>query len=73
MIYLEKTKDIIENFINKINYIDSKYTDLDGKKHDNYKQYKINEIKILLFNNQDKITTNEVKYEKELTLHQSIL
>jgi hypothetical protein len=76
----EKTKDIIENFINKINYIDSKYTDLDGKEHDNYKQYKINEIKILLFNNQDKITndisllltTNEVEYEKELTLHQYI-
>jgi hypothetical protein len=67
----EKTKDIIENFINKINYSDSKYTDLDGKQHDNYKQYKINEIKILLFNNQDKITndisllltTNEVEYE----------
>ena len=43
---LEKTKDIIEKFINKIN-IDSKYTDYDGKEHDNYKQYKINEIKVL--------------------------
>ena len=68
----EKTKDIIEKFINKINYSDSKYTDLDGNLHDNYKQYKINEIKILLFNNQDKITndisllltTNEVEYKK---------
>ena len=37
----EKTKDIIEKFINKIN-IDSKYTDYDSKEHDNYKQYKIN-------------------------------
>ena len=53
----EKTKDIIEKFINKIN-IDSKYTDFDGKEHDNYKQYKINEIKVLLFNNQDKITND---------------
>jgi hypothetical protein len=63
----EKTKDIIEKFINKINYEDTKFTDCDGQQHDNYKEYKINEIKILLFNNQDKInndislllTTNE--------------
>jgi hypothetical protein len=62
------TKDIIEKFINKINYVDTKYTDYEGKEHENYKQYKINEIKVLLFNNQDKIandislllTTNEV-------------
>jgi hypothetical protein len=54
----DKTKDIIENFINKINYSDSKFTDCDGKEHENYKQYKINEIKILLFNNQDKITND---------------
>ena len=52
------TKDIIEKFINKINYSDSKFTDCDGKIHDNYKEYKINEIKILLFNNQDKITND---------------
>ena len=54
----ENTKDIIEKFINKINYIDTKYTDFDGKEHENYKQYKINEIKVLLFNNQDKITSD---------------
>ena len=53
----EKTKDIIEKFINKINN-ESKYTDYDGKEHENYKQYKIHEIKILLFNNQDKITND---------------
>ena len=52
------TKNCIENFINKINYVDDKFTDIDGKEHDNYKQYKINEIKILLFNNQDKITND---------------
>jgi len=55
----DTTKNCIENFINKINYVDDKFTDYDGKEHDNYKQYKINEIKILLFNNQDKIT-NEI-------------
>ena len=54
----ETTKNIIEKFINKINYVDTKYTDYDGKEHENYKQYKINEIKVLLFNNQDKITSD---------------
>ena len=54
----EKTKDIIEKFINKINYSDSKFTDYDGKEHETYKQYKINEIKVLLYNNQDKITND---------------
>ena len=37
----ENTKDIIEKFINKINHCESKYTDYEGKEHDNYKQYKI--------------------------------
>jgi hypothetical protein len=54
----DKTKDIIEQFINRMNYIDTKFTDYDGKEHPNYKQYKINEIKILLYNNQDIITNN---------------
>jgi hypothetical protein len=54
----EKTKECIEKFINKINNDESKYTDYDGKEHSNYKQYKINEIKMLLFNNQDKITND---------------
>jgi len=30
----EKTKDIIEKFVNKINYSDSKFTDSDGKEHE---------------------------------------
>lgn len=64
----EQTKKIIENFINTINYDDNKFTDLNGQLHPTYKQYKINEIKLLLFNNQDKMlndisllltTTNE--------------
>jgi hypothetical protein len=54
----DETKNCIEKFINKINYSDSKYMDFDGKEHENYKQYKISEIKILLFNNQDKITND---------------
>ena len=53
----ERTKTCIENFINRINYDNDKYVDDKGE-HDNYKQYKINEIKMLLFNNQDKITND---------------
>jgi hypothetical protein len=64
----DKTKDIIEDFINRMLNIDKKHEDCEGKIHDNYKQYKINEIKILLYNNQDKmckelslfLSTNEV-------------
>jgi hypothetical protein len=70
----EKTKDIIEEFVNKINYSDSKFTDSDGKDHETYKQYKINEIKVLLYNNQDKITndisllltTNEIPFNNNI-------
>jgi hypothetical protein len=54
----EKTKESIEKFINKINYDNEKHIDYDGKEHQNYKQYKINEIKMLLFNNQDRITND---------------
>jgi hypothetical protein len=54
----EKTKDIIEKFINKLNYDESKYTDSDGCVHDTYKHYKVNEIKLILYNNKDKITND---------------
>ena len=54
----EKTKDIIEAFINKINYSDDKFNDGEGKEYQTYKHYKINEIKVLLYNNQDKITND---------------
>ena len=54
-----KTKDIIEEFINKINSDENKFRDEEeGKDYENYKQYKINEIKMLLFNNQSKITSD---------------
>jgi hypothetical protein len=54
----EKTKNCIEDFVNRIQYNEDKFTDIDGKEHDNYKHYKISEIKLLLFNNQDKITND---------------
>jgi hypothetical protein len=52
----DRTKNCIEDFVNRIHNNDEKFTDIDGKEHENYKHYKINEIKLLLFNNQDKIT-----------------
>jgi hypothetical protein len=54
----DRTKNCIEDFVNRIHNNDEKFTDIDGKEHDNYKHYKINEIKLLLFNNQDKITND---------------
>ncbi len=54
----EKTKNCIEDFVNRIQYNDEKFTDIEGKEHPNYKHYKISEIKLLLFNNQDKITND---------------
>jgi hypothetical protein len=54
----DKTKDMVERFINKINNDDSKFTDFDDKEYDSYKHYKINEVKLILYNNQDKITND---------------
>ena len=54
----EKTKNCIEDFINRIHNNDEKFTDIEGKNHEDYKHYKISEIKLLLFNNQDKITND---------------
>ena len=52
----ERTKKCIEDFINRINYNDEKI--VNNGEHETFKQYKINEIKVLLFNNQDKITND---------------
>jgi hypothetical protein len=52
----ETTKNCIEKFINKIHNTELPFEDGEGKEYDNYRQYKISEIKILLFNNQDRIT-----------------
>jgi hypothetical protein len=53
-----KTQECITKMIDKINDLDTKHVDYNGKEHDNYKDYKKNEIKLLLFNNQDKITND---------------
>ena len=54
----EKTKDIIEIFINKINNDDIKYTDSDGNTHDTYKHYKVDQVKLILYNNKDKMISD---------------
>ena len=54
----ERTKKCIEDFINRINYNNEKSDTANGGQHETFKQYKINEIKVLLFNNQDKITND---------------
>jgi hypothetical protein len=51
----EKTKDIIEIFINKINNYDNKYTDDDGNTYKTYKHYKVEQVKLILYNNKDKM------------------
>ena len=51
----EKTKCCLERFINEINNTTKSFKNTDGSVHENYKQYKINEIKVLLFNNADKM------------------
>lgn len=54
----EKTKSCIEKFVNKVNYDNEKFKNTDGTVHENYRQYKINEIKVLLFNHSDKIMSD---------------
>ncbi len=54
----DKTKDLVEKFINKINDNNEKFIDIDNKEYESYKHYKINEIKIILYNNKDKITND---------------
>ncbi len=51
----DNTKECIETVINKIKYSESIYTDVEDTQ---YKNNKLNEIKLLLFNNQDKITND---------------
>jgi hypothetical protein len=53
----DKTKEIIQTFLDKIGDEGLKFTDNENNIiYPNYKDYKINQIKILLYNNQDKIT-----------------
>jgi hypothetical protein len=53
-----KTKLDIEKFISKFYNNDIKFNDCDGKEYQSYKHFKINEVKVLLFNNSDKITND---------------
>ena len=56
-----KTK--IKNFLEKIQNEENKFTDYNENiTYDNYKDYKINKIKILLYNNNDKITKDIALY-----------
>ncbi len=50
-----KTKELIQKFLDKIQSDDVSYYDVDVK-YENYKSYKINNMKILLYNNHDTIT-----------------
>ena len=51
----EKTKKLIQNFLDKIENNDIPFYDNETK-YENFKTFKSDKIKILLYNNQDKIT-----------------
>jgi hypothetical protein len=71
----ERTKSCIERFINQINFDTEKFKNREGETYDNFRQFKINEIKVLLFNNTDKImsdvslllSTEETQLENEMS------
>ena len=53
----EKTKKMIKAFLERMEEDDKPYTDeIDDVEHVNYKAYKMDLIKLLLYNNQEKIT-----------------
>jgi hypothetical protein len=53
----DKTKELIQKCMDQIESSDVPYYDVNEDiKYTNYKSYKINDIKILLYNNQDQIT-----------------
>jgi hypothetical protein len=53
----DNTKRIIQNFLDRMEETDTPVVENDVK-YENYKSFKIDNIKILLYNNQDKITKN---------------
>jgi hypothetical protein len=53
----ERTKRIIQNFLDKMENVEIPVVENDTK-YENYKSFKIDSIKILLYNNQDKVTKN---------------
>ena len=55
----EKTKKMIKAFLERMEEDDKPYTDeVEDVEHVNYKAYKMNLIKLLLYNNQEKITSD---------------
>jgi hypothetical protein len=53
----DRTKELIQKMLDKIHDEDLPYYDYDEEvKYTNYKSYKMNNIKILLYNNHDKMT-----------------
>ena len=53
----EKTKKMIQAFLDRMEEDDKPYMDeVEAVEHANYKAYKMNLIKVLLYNNQEKIT-----------------
>ena len=48
----------IEKFINKFYDEDKKFYDIEGLEYPSFKHYKINEVKILLYNNQEDISND---------------
>ena len=54
----EQTKNCVEKFINDIYNSNNKIVDYNGQEYETYRHYKINEIKVLLYNNQDKIAND---------------
>ena len=53
----DRTKKIIQNFLDKMENTETPVIENETK-YENYKSFKIDNIKILLYNNQDKITKN---------------
>ena len=51
----DKTKEVIQRFLDKMENIDTPFYDNETK-YENFKTFKTDKIKILLYNNQDKIT-----------------
>lgn len=51
----EHSKYKFKKFLNELTNSGNPYTDKSGKKYDNFKSSKINDIKLLLYNNRDKL------------------
>jgi DNA-directed RNA polymerase subunit RPC12/RpoP len=50
------TKKLVKDFLEKIKEEDKPYKDIDGISYSNYRSYNENKVKILIYNNSDKIS-----------------